>query len=153
MLNWVNYAEKATVTQPFVHRWGSWSQVHQGLESKHLWFNILKRVLMSEWEVKRLASYWRTYYKFPARNRASRRLFITCLNLTWFQVVSGWWGNWFWRYCWLELWGRWVMLYQIGPSSNRRLLNTHSEWGFLDCRKKDPFLFVSQTKVAPFFRS
>jgi len=45
-----------------------------------------------------------------------------------------------------------VTLYQIRPGSNRRLLNTYSEWGFLDCRKKDPFLFVSQTEAVPFFR-
>jgi hypothetical protein len=44
------------------------------------------------------------------------------------------------------------MLYQIGPDSNRRLLNTCSQWGFLSCRKKDPFLFVSQTEVVVFIK-
>jgi len=57
-----------------------------------------------------------------------------------------------WRYGWIELGGRWVMLYQFGPYFARRVLNTYLQRGFLDCRKKNPFLFVFQTGAVPFLR-
>ena len=107
-------------------------------------------MLISEWEVKRLASYWWTYYKFPARKRALRRLFAICLNSVWFQIVNRLRGEQFWGYGWLESGNRTAMLYEFGPCFSRTHLNICSQWGFLSCRKKDPFLFVSQTEAVVF---